>query len=194
MGEKMKVENGSNVKVHYKGTLKDGSVFDESKVRGKPLSFTIGSGNMLKKFNDTVADMSIGEVKNITCEPEEAYGYYDSSALHAVQKERFGPDFEFKKGNVVRGDGPLGPFVAKIHEIEEERVVLDFNHPLAGEQLNFEIQLIEVEASPEEDSQPVGTWSASMKKAELLDIAREQGLEVNTRSTKAQIVEALSAQ
>ena len=186
----MKVENGSNVKVHYKGTLKDGSIFDDSRVRGKPLSFTIGSGHMLKKFNDTVAEMSVGDSTQITIEPEEAYGYYDSNALNAVPKERFGPDFEFKKGAIVRGDGPYGPFVAKIHEIEEERVILDFNHPLAGEQLNFEIELLEVEAG----TVPVGNWSASMKKAELLDIARQQGLDVNTRSTKAQIVEALSAQ
>ncbi len=190
----MKVENGSNVKVHYKGTLKDGSIFDESRARGKPLGFTIGSGRMLKKFNDTVAAMSIGEVKQITIEPEEAYGYHDSTALHAVPKERFGPDFEFKKDSVVRGDGPMGPFVARIHEIEETNVVLDFNHPLAGEQLNFEIELLEVTAGTETETPPVGNWSASMKKAELLDIARAQGLNVNTRSTKAQIVEALSAQ
>ena len=84
----------------------------------------------------------------------------------------------------------MGPFVARIDEIRETDVVLDFNHPLAGKPLTFEITVESISAAPVR----VANWNASMKKAELLEIAKSQGLSVNTRSTKTQIVEALSAQ
>ena len=141
----MKVESGHNVQVHYKGTLKDGTVFDESRTRGKTLDFEVGSGKMIGGFNDAVVGMKRGETKTVTISPESAYGFHDPGALQAVEKSFFGEGFEFKTGEMVQGQGPRGPFVAKIHTIEEEKVVLDFNHPLAGEELNFEIELVSVE-------------------------------------------------
>ena len=90
---------------------------------------------------------------------------------------------------------------AKIHEIRDEDVVLNLNHPLAGEQLTFEIELMEIVTGAEtvistvaESGVTMANWNSSMKKAELLEVAKSRGLPVNTRSTKAQIIDALQTQ
>tara|TARA_Y100001963_G_scaffold159227_1_gene261959 strand:+ start:180 stop:764 length:585 start_codon:yes stop_codon:yes gene_type:complete len=194
----MKVENGHKISVHYKGTLADGTEFDNSRVRGQALEFQVGSGKMIPGFDNAVHGMTVGENRTVTLSPEEAYGPRDPNALRPASKDNFGPDFEFVIGDVVQGTSPDGSFLAKIHEIQEDIVVLDLNHPLAGEHLTFEIQLVDIHDrdagfTQEEDSVPMANWSAKMKKAELLEVARSQGLNVNTRSTKAQIIEALSA-
>ena len=86
----MKVQNGHNVQVHYKGTLSDGTVFDESRVRNKTLDFRVGSGQMLKGFNDAVVGMKKGDIRNVTLSPEDAYGFHDPGALQSVDKQFFG--------------------------------------------------------------------------------------------------------
>jgi len=188
----MKVETGHNVQVHYKGTLADGTEFDNSHRRGAPIDFRVGSGRMLPGFNDAVVGMKEGQKKSITLSPEEAYGPHNPKAMQVIPRERFGEDFEFEVGGVIRGNGPRGPFLAKIQSVEDSQVVLDMNHPLAGEQLNFEIELMSIEAAA---AQPafMANWSASMKKAELFEAAKQQGLKVNTKFTKAQLIEALQA-
>ena len=109
-------------------------------------------------------------------------------AVQTVPKTAFPDDFEYLVGEVIQGNGPQGPFLAKIQEERENEVLLDFNHPLAGEDLDFEIELLV--SLGDGDSTPA-TWSPKMKKAELLEIAKNAGLSVNTKSTKAQIIEAL---
>ena len=89
----MKVQNGHNVQVHYKGTLSDGTVFDESRVRNKTLDFRVGSGQMLKGFNDAVVGMKKGDIRNVTLSPEDAYGFHDPGALQSVDKQFFGEGF-----------------------------------------------------------------------------------------------------
>lgn len=141
----MKVENGSNVSVHYRGTLGDGTEFDNSRTRGQTLEFRVGSGQMIKGFNDAVVGMTTGETKSVTLVPADAYGDRNPEALQAVPRTAFGDDFEFEVGEMIQGNGPRGPFVARIHELQEADVVLDLNHPLAGEELNFEIEVVSVE-------------------------------------------------
>lgn len=187
----MKVTTGHNIKVHYRGTLTDGTEFDNSRVRGQALDFEVGSGRMIRGFNDAVLGMTPGDTKEVTLTPDVAYGNRNPEALQAVPKEAFGPDFEFILGAMVQGNGPAGQFVAKIQALEEENVVLDMNHPLAGEQLNFEIELLSNDGT--EDTTTTTEWNASMKKNELLEIARTRGLNVNTKSTKSQIIEALNS-
>lgn len=187
----MKVTNGQNVKVHYKGTLNDGTEFDNSRVRGNTLDFQVGSGQMIRGFNDALIGMTQGETKTVHLNPATAYGERNPDALQPVPRDAFGPDFEFEVGGMISGNGPRGPFMAKIHALEENQVILDMNHPLAGKDLSFEIELVEVENSAADVSGT--TWKHSMKKAELLGIAKERGLSVNTKSTKAQIIEALQA-
>ena len=102
-----------------------------------------------------------------------------------MPKTAFPEDFEYLVGEVIQGNGPQGPFLAKIQEERENEVLLDFNHPLAGEDLDFEIELVSL------DGGATNAWNPKMKKSELLEFAKEAGLSVNTKSTKAQIIEAL---
>lgn len=145
----MKVENGNNVSVHYRGTLGDGTEFDNSRTRGETLEFCVGSGQMIKGFNDAVVGMATGETKSVTLVPADAYGDRNPAALQAVPRTAFGDDFEFEVGEMIQGNGPRGPFVARIHELQETDVVLDLNHPLAGEELNFEIEVVSVATDTE---------------------------------------------
>ena len=186
----MKVEIGQNVKVHYKGTFKDGTEFDNSRKRGRTLDFEVGAPRMLAGFNEALLGMTEGQTKTITLGEDAAYGESNPEAFRNVPKADFGEDFVFEVGGMIKGNSPRGPFMARIHKIRENDVILDFNHPLAGKELTFEIELVSIEA---EQTTQMANWNTKMKKAELLEIARDQGLSVNTRSTKAQIIEALSA-
>jgi len=176
--------------VHYRGTFENGDEFDNSRLRGKTLDFEVGSPNLIKGFNEAVVGMTAGETKTFTLTPEQGYGEVNGEAFQNVPKVQFDENFVFTVGAAVMGQGPRGPFRATIHEIHDSYVVLDFNHPLAGKNITFEIELVSVD-SPQQVQ--MANWNTKMKKAELFEIAKSQGLSVNTRSTKAQIIEALSA-
>jgi len=138
-------KNGDKVKVHYIGTLKDGTEFDNSRTRGEGLEFTIGDGRLLKGFNDTVDGLKVGETKKIDLEANEAYGEYQENAVITVKKTEFPKDMEFILEGVVHGQDAQGrPIQGQIVKIEEEEVELNMNHPLAGEDLAFEIELLEI--------------------------------------------------
>ena len=138
-------KNGDKVKVHYIGTLKDGTEFDNSRTRGEGLEFTIGDGKLLKGFNDVVEGLKIGETKKIDLEAKEAYGEYINDAVLTVKKSEFPPDMNFVIKGVVQGQDAQGrPIQGQITKIEEEEVELNMNHPLAGEDLAFEIELLEI--------------------------------------------------
>ena len=184
----MKVQNGNSVSVHYRGTLSDGTEFDNSKVRGQALNSQVGSGQMIAGFDRALVGMSPGEKRTVHIASQDAYGQRIPDAIQTVPKTAFPEDFEYLIGEVIQGNGPQGPFLAKIEEERATEVVLDFNHPLAGEDLDFEIELLSVES-------PTGqSWNPKMKKSELLAFAKSAGLSVNTKSTKAQIIEALESQ
>ena len=145
-----KVKVGDKVKVHYSGHLGDGTEFDNSRTKKEgvsgPIGFTIGDGKLLKGFNDAVVGLEVGEKVKITLKEGEAYGKYTPEAILKVKKTDFPPDMEFILNTFVQGSNPDGnPVQAKITKIDEESVNLDMNHPLAGEELNFEIELVEVE-------------------------------------------------
>jgi len=141
----MKVKNGDSVKVHYIGTLNDGNEFDNSYKRGSTLDFQVGGGQMIKGFDDALVEMEVGQKKSINIKPEEAYGPRREEAITAVAKENFPPDFVAKEGEMVQGRTESGqPVNALIIEVQENDVILDMNHPLAGEELNFEIELVEI--------------------------------------------------
>ena len=140
-----KVENGNNVKVHYKGTLTDGEQFDSSYDRGETLPFTVGAGQMIKGFDAAVVGMEVGEKKTVSIPSAEAYGERREDAVQDVPKTVFPPDFEFRINETVQGADQNGqPLIAKILEENEETVKLDLNHPLAGKDLTFEIELVEI--------------------------------------------------
>jgi FKBP-type peptidyl-prolyl cis-trans isomerase 2 len=138
-------KNGDKVRVHYIGTLKDGTEFDNSRTRGEGLEFTLGDGNLLKGFNDVVEGLTIGESKKVELEAKEAYGEYADNAIITVKKNEFPKDMEFIIEGVVQGQDKEGrPIQGQIVKIEEEEVELNMNHPLAGEDLAFEIELLEI--------------------------------------------------
>mgnify|MGYP003112088158 FL=1 len=149
----MKVTNGNNVKVHYKGTLNDGSEFDNSHVRGETLNFKVGSDQLLSGFSNALVGMTEGQVKSFTLTSAEAYGEYDPNAVATAPKTAFPEDFEFNVGSQVEGTAPNGrPFLAKIKAFDDNEVTLDVNHPLAGEDLTFEVELVEIETTETTDN------------------------------------------
>ena len=139
------VQSGQKVSVHYKGTLDDGSEFDNSRTRGEAMQVEVGAGELIAGFDMALLGMTIGEVKNITLSPEEAYGEPDPSAIQEAPKTVFPPSFVFKVGEVVQGNQSGQPLIATILEEKGDTVVLDFNHPMAGKNLNFEIELMNIQ-------------------------------------------------
>ena len=139
------IKIGNKVAVHYKGTLDDGTVFDDSYVRGQPLTFEVGAGQMIRGFDAALPGMTVGETKKITVSPSDGYGDIDPNAIQAVPKTAFSPDQTLTEGDVVQGQNPNGGVVrAVIREVSDSEVVLDFNHPMAGKNMNFEIEVVEV--------------------------------------------------
>jgi peptidylprolyl isomerase len=138
-------EDGSTVEVHYRGTLSDGTVFDSSYDRDEPIGFQVGAGTMISGFNDAVVGMTVGEKKTVNLKPQEAYGDVNPNAVTEVSRMNFPNDFAFIPGQVVQGSNENGhPVVGTINEVKSDVVVIDFNHPMAGKVLNFEIELVSV--------------------------------------------------
>lgn len=141
----MTVKQGDLVKVNYIGTLNDGHEFDNSYKRGSTLEFTAGTGQMIKGFDQAVMGMLTGDKKTVNIKKEDAYGEHNPEGLIPVSKENFPPDFKLVEGEMVQGSSESGqPMQALVVEIKENEVILDLNHPLAGQDLNFEIELMEV--------------------------------------------------
>lgn len=137
-------QNGNTVKVHYKGTLKDGAVFDSSLER-EPLEFTIGEGRLLKDFEDAIVGMTVGDKKTIDIEAANAYGVYQDNLQMNVDRSQLPADMEPQVGMQLQTTLQEGHVVILVvKEIHENTVVLDANHPLAGKDLTFELELMEI--------------------------------------------------
>ena len=186
------VEVGNNVKVHYVGTLTDGTEFDNSHVRGSTIDVEVGAPGLIAGFNNALIGMTEGETKTVTLSPEEAYGNRIEDAIQKFPMAAFGPDFEFIVGGTVQGNGPQGPFLAKIHALEEEaqQVFLDMNHPLAGEELNFQIEMVEI-ADMTATSTTMTSDYTSLNVAELKAIAKQRGLKGYSTLKKAELIALL---
>lgn len=134
---------GDNVKVHYKGTLPDGQLFDSSEGR-EPLAFQLGSGQVIKGFDDGVTGMEIGAKKTIHIPNEEAYGPINEEMLINFDRTQIPSDIPLEVGGTLNmhqeGNGQVVAVVIK--EVTDEFVLLDANHPLAGQDLIFELELI----------------------------------------------------
>jgi peptidylprolyl isomerase len=134
---------GTTVKVHYTGTLDDGTVFDSSAGR-EPIEFTIGQQTVIAGFENAVIGLSVGDKKKISIAPDDAYGAHRADKVAVVDRSELPPDLEPATGMVLRGDTPEGQVTFTIAAVEADSVTLDGNHPLAGKQLNFELELVEV--------------------------------------------------
>ena len=143
------IMEGRNVKktcrVHYRGTFNDGTQFDSSYDRGEPLEFVCGIGMMIKGFDAAVADMEVGQKVNIHLMPEEAYGYSDPNAIFTIETSQMDGSEDLKAGERVYLSNAMGqPFLATVTAREGSTITFDANHEMAGKELNFEIELVEV--------------------------------------------------
>jgi FKBP-type peptidyl-prolyl cis-trans isomerase 2 len=137
-------KSGDTVKVHYNGRLTDGTTFDSSAGRD-PLEFKVGNGDVIKGFDDGVTGMSVGEKKTVHIPADEAYGQKDDDRIVEFPRTNFPAEMEPEVGmqlNMTNGSGQVIPVV--IVEVGDEVVTLDANHPLAGEDLIFDIELVDI--------------------------------------------------
>ncbi|HKJ34022.1 MAG TPA: peptidylprolyl isomerase [Balneolales bacterium] len=139
-----KVSQGDTVKVHYTGKLEDDSVFDSSLDR-EPLQFTLGKGQLIPGFEDAVVGMEPGEQKSVKIPVDKAYGPHRDDMLVKVKKEEFPNDVDPEVGQQLQVSQSNGQaFNVIVTDIEDEEVTLDANHPLAGKDLVFDIELIDI--------------------------------------------------
>ena len=139
-----KVEGGSTIKIHYTGRLDDGTVFDSSRER-EPLEFTVGSGGIIKGFENGVMGMEVGDVKTIRISSAEAYGPHRDDLVMSIDRAELPPDMEPKEGLMLCLRHPNGSTIdAMISVVRADSITLNANHPLAGKDLTFELELVEI--------------------------------------------------
>jgi len=141
---KTTVEAGNAVTIHYKGTLEEGTEFDSSHKRPEPMVVVVGTGQLIEGFDNALNGMGVGESKTVTLQAEDAYGPRDEEANVILGKDAFPDDFEFTEGMSVPLSGPEGTFMATLSDITDETVSADFNHPMAGKNLTFEIEVLNI--------------------------------------------------
>jgi FKBP-type peptidyl-prolyl cis-trans isomerase 2/predicted Fe-Mo cluster-binding NifX family protein len=147
-GRRLTVEGknaGKNVKVHYRGTFDDGTQFDSSYDRGEPLAFVCGAGMMIKGFDKAVADMEVGQIIDVHLMPEEAYGPTDPEAIITIEIAQLPGSENLSVGERVYLRNMMGqPFPVTVTAKDDVNITLDANHEMAGNELNFRIELLEV--------------------------------------------------
>ena len=155
-----KVESGHFVSVHYKGTLQNGEVFDTSEGR-HPLEVEMGAGQIIPGFEEALMGMSLNEKKVFTLDPEDAYGQKDESLTHSFPRADVPAEINPEVGQTLALSSPEGrQFPAMITEVDDEKVVVDLNHPLAGETLTFDIKVVGISATATQDPAGCGSGCA----------------------------------
>ncbi len=141
----MAAQQGDTVKVHYTGRLDDGSVFDSSD-GGAPLEFTIGGGQMIPGFEQGVVGMAAGEARTVIIAADQAYGIYQPQGVIEVPRSDIPASIPLEVGMQLQATGRDGrPAYMTVLELSADRVKLDGNHPLAGKDLTFDLQLVEIQ-------------------------------------------------
>ena len=137
-------QKGDKVKVHYHGKLRSGETFDSSQGRD-PLEFELGSGQVIKGFDEGIKGMQVGDKKTIEIAVVDAYGEKQQEMIIEFPKEQFPPDMNPEAGmQLMMSNGSGQQFPVTIVDVKEESVVLDANHPLAGQELIFDLELVEI--------------------------------------------------
>lgn len=141
----MAAKKGDTVKVEYTGTLDNGTQFDTS-VGKEPITFKLGSGEVIPGFENALEGMSVGQEKAIDIAPEQAYGAHHDQLVQEVPKDKFPPNVELKKGIIITLKAPTGQtLMAKVADLKDDKVTLDLNHPLAGQTLHFKVKLVSIQ-------------------------------------------------
>ena len=147
----MAIKKGDIIKVEYEGSLEDGSIFDSTERNGgNPLKFEVGSGQIIKGFDEAVIGKEVGEEFSIKLQPSEAYGYYNKDLMRKMPKNLFPKEQDPKPGMIIQVMDETGHvMLAAIKKVQEEEVIIDMNHPLAGKVLNFKIKVTETGCEPD---------------------------------------------
>lgn len=137
-------KSGDKVQIHYTGKLDDGTTFDSSTGRD-PLEFELGSGQVIAGFDKAVQGMTEGDTKSVTLDPDEAYGQRHDQLVQEVPKNALPDDLEPKVGMALQSRSPDGEVTQlTVTEVKDETITVDANHPLAGQPLNFDIELVKI--------------------------------------------------
>ena len=138
------VKSGDQVKVHYTGKLTNGEQFDSS-IGREPLAFTVGAGMMIAGFDAAMPGMKVGDKKTVNIAPKDGYGETDESAIIDFPKENIPADMQLQIGQQLTLSNEQGqPFPVVVKEIKDDIIILDANHFLAGQELVFDIELVEI--------------------------------------------------
>jgi peptidylprolyl isomerase len=136
---------GDSVKIHYTGTLDDGTQFDSSDGR-EPLAFELGSGQVIPGFDKAVDGMAVGETKSVNIPAEDAYGPHHPQMIQEVPRSALPDDLEPAEGMGLQAQGPDGQVLnLVVTGVQEDSITVDGNHPLAGKALNFDIELVSID-------------------------------------------------
>jgi len=138
------VKTGDTVRIHYRGTLQDGTEFDSSEGRD-PLMFEVGSGQIIPGLDKALPGMAVGDTKTVDVPADEAYGQRKPDALHAIPRAQVPADIPLGIGTALQMRSPDGRAIAvTVAEVTDDTVTLDANHPLAGQDLTFHIELVSI--------------------------------------------------
>jgi peptidylprolyl isomerase len=153
------VEKGLYVRVDYKGTLQNGEIFDSSQ-GGLPLEVQMGGGQLIEGFERELLGMSLNDKKEFTLNPEEAYGQRDEDLTRDFARADFPAEVEPQVGMTIALQTPEGrQMPAQITHLDDQRLSVDLNHPLAGESLTFEIEVVGISEKPTQDHEKCGCGS-----------------------------------
>jgi peptidylprolyl isomerase len=152
-----KVENGNYVSVEYTGTLANGEVFDSSQGQ-EPLEVCMGAGQLIRGFEAQLMGMALNEKKVFILAPEDAYGTRNADLMQLIPRSEVPPEMDVKVGMIVGLVSPQGHQVpARVVQLDDEKLTMDLNHPLAGESLTFAIEVVGISHTP---TQEVGSCSS----------------------------------
>lgn len=139
------IQEGDRVRLHFALHLESGEEVDTTR-RGDPAMLTIGDGNLLPGFEAVLMGMQAGDDAQILLEPDEAFGQHRLENVQTLRRDRFGADIVLEEGLLVSFSGPGGELPGVVREVMEDHVEVDFNHPLAGRRIVFDVSIIDVRA------------------------------------------------
>lgn len=136
-------KSGDTVRINYTGKLTDGTQFDSSEGR-EPLEFQVGSGQIISGLDSEIPGMKVGDKQTVTVPADQAYGAYDAGKVQQVPRTALPPDMQPEAGMQLQARTPQGPVTLMVTAVSEQEITVDGNHPLAGQDLVFDIELIEI--------------------------------------------------
>ncbi len=154
----MKIQDDAYVAIDYILTLDDGKVVDSSET-GEPLPFIMGAGMIVKGLEDALRGKEVGYSERITVESEDGYGEVQPDLLQEMPRDRFPDDMEMNTGMIFEAETPHGPVNFQVSEVKDDVIIADFNHPMAGRRLHFDIKVAEVREATDDDKNALGCGS-----------------------------------